>query len=187
MRKSAISLALLVCTAGLAGCQVFTAGETVSDPDPVQTRAKSGTMARAAAKDDGHGHAAKEVQPAETATASHILIRYLGSARAPADVTRSKEEAKQLAESIAKKARAPGADFGALAGQYTEDPSGKSNGGRLGTFPRGKMVPEFDTATFELSPGSVSDVIETQYGFHIIYRENWNREYLERWASAYAS
>ena len=171
MRKSAISLALLVCTAGLAGCQVFTAGETVSEPDVAQVRAKTRAIAHAKA-DDGHGHA-KEVaaEPAETATASHILIRYAGSARAPAEITRSKDEAKQLAESIAKKAQAPGADFGALAGQYTEDPSGKSNGGRLGTFTRGRMVPEFDKATFELEPGSVSGVVETQYGFHIIYRE----------------
>lgn len=176
MRKSAILLALLLSAAGLAGCQVFTAGETVSDPDPVQARAKGAAIARVSAahgKDDGHGHGATavEAEPAESATAAHILIRYAGSARAPAEITRSKEEAKQLAESIAKKARAPGADFGALAGQYTEDPSGKSNGGRLGTFTRGRMVPEFDKATFELSPGSVSDVVETQYGFHIIYRE----------------
>ncbi len=176
MRKSAILLALLGCTAGLLGCQVFTAGETVSDPDPTQVRSKGAAVARAVAahgKDDGHGHGAKEVEaePAETATAAHILIRYAGSARAPAEITRNKEEAKQLAESVAKKARAPGADFAALAEQFTEDPSGKSNGGRLGTFTRGRMVPEFDKATFELPPGGVSDVVETQFGFHIIHRE----------------
>jgi parvulin-like peptidyl-prolyl isomerase len=172
MRKSAISLALLVGSASLFGCQVFTAGETVSEPDLAQVRAKSKT--RTATKHaDSHDHGAKEVaaEPAESATASHILIRYAGSARAPAEITRSKEEAKQLAESIAKKAQAPGADFAELASQYTEDPSGKSNGGKLGTFTRDRMVPEFSKATFELSPGSVSDVVETTYGFHIIYRE----------------
>ncbi|MFT3922477.1 MAG: peptidyl-prolyl cis-trans isomerase [Myxococcales bacterium] len=173
MRKSAVLLALLACSGGLLGCQAFTAGEQVSAPDPAQVRAKTAALARAAEKKDGDAHAAKEIAPAavETATAAHILIRYAGSARAPADITRSKDDAKHLAESIDKKAKAPGADFAELANQYTEDPSGKSNGGRLGTFPRGRMVPAFDKATFELEPGSVSDVIETEYGFHIIYRE----------------
>ncbi len=172
MRNSAISLALLVCAAGLFGCQVFTAGEPVSEPDVAQARAKS--KARAAAKHaHPHEHKAKEgaAERPESATASHILIRYAGSARAPADITRSKDEAKQLAVSIAKRAQAPGADFGALARQYTEDPSGKSNGGKLGTFTRDRMVPEFSKATFELTPGSVSDPVETIYGYHIIYRE----------------
>jgi len=171
MRKSAISLALLVCAGSLFGCQVFTAGEQVSEPDLAQVRAKTAAAARASEKKLEH-HAAKEAAPeVETATAAHILIRYAGSARAAADITRSKDEARQLAESIDKKAKAPGADFAELANQYTEDPSGKGNGGRLGTFGRGRMVPEFDKATFSLEPGSVSDVIETAYGFHIIYRE----------------
>ena len=90
-------------------------------------RAKSAARAHAADKVADHGHAAKEVaaEPVESATASHILIRYAGSARAPADITRSKDEAKQLAQSIANKAKAPGADFGALASQYTEDSFGQ--------------------------------------------------------------
>jgi parvulin-like peptidyl-prolyl isomerase len=182
MRKSAFSLALLACAAGLSGCQVFTAGEQVSEPDPARARAQAPAHvdARGSAREqneahDKHGdhHAAKHAAPEapETATASHILIRYAGSMRASADITRSKEDARRLAEQIDRKAKAPGADFAALASEYTEDPSGKSNGGRLGTFGRGRMVPEFEKATFELAPGEVSDVIETPFGFHIIYRE----------------
>jgi parvulin-like peptidyl-prolyl isomerase len=175
MRKSAISLALLACAASLVGCQVFTAGESVSEPDPAQVRAKTPSRARAKADPHADAHAAKEIAPAgeapESATASHILIRYAGSMRAPADITRSKEDAKQLADSVARKAKAPGADFATLAGEYTEDPSGKTSGGRLGTFSRGRMVPEFEKATFELNPGEVSGVVETPFGFHIIYRE----------------
>ena len=59
-----------------------------------------------------------------------------------------------------------------LANEYTEDPSGKGTGGKLGTFPKGRMVPEFDKPLFALKPGETSDVIETPFGFHIIHREN---------------
>ena len=52
-----------------------------------------------------------------------------------------------------------------------EDPSGKGRGGKLGTFGRGRMVPEFDKATFALEPGQTSGVIETAFGYHIIHRE----------------
>jgi parvulin-like peptidyl-prolyl isomerase len=173
MRKYAVLLNLLACAASSAsfsGCQMFTAGENVSEPDPAQTRAKQGQTARL--KDEAHkAKEAPVAQAPETATAAHILIRYAGSMRAPADVTRSKEDARKLAEKVDALAKAPGADFAALANEYTEDPSGKGNGGRLGTFGRGRMVPEFDKATFELQPGGVSDVVESPFGFHIIYRE----------------
>jgi hypothetical protein len=157
----------------LSGCQVFTAGETVSEPDPVQVRAASDSAARPSPNPHGadpHADPHDGVAP-EVAKAAHILIRYAGSARAPADVTRSKDEARKLASEVAQKAKAPGADFTALADQYTEDPSGKGRGGSLGSFPKGRMVPEFDQATFALAPGQVSDVIETSFGYHIIRRE----------------
>jgi peptidyl-prolyl cis-trans isomerase SurA len=150
---------------------VFTAGENVSEPDPGQVRAQAAPKPR-----DHHAHEAKAKaeapeEAAETATASHILIRYAGSMRAPAEITRSQDEARRLADEVLKKARHPGADFAELANQYTEDPSGKGRGGRLGTFGRGRMVPTFDQATFALAPGEVSDVVETPFGYHIIYRE----------------
>ena len=92
--------------------------------------------------------------------------------RTTADITRNKEDARKLADDVAKKAAAQGADFTTLANEYTEDPSGKGTGGKLGTFPKGRMVPEFDQPLFALKPGETSDVIETPFGFHIIHREN---------------
>lgn len=166
MRKCAGFLAPLTL---VAGCQMFTAGESVSEPDPAQVRAKMAE--RSPHKHETKAKAAPAEAEGETATASHILIRYAGSLRAPAEITRSKEDARRLAEHVLEKARAPGADFAALANEYTEDPSGKRTGGRLGTFGRGRMVPEFNKAVFSMSPGEVSDVIETAFGFHIIYRE----------------
>jgi len=171
-RIEAISAVLVgsLAVLGCSGCQVFTAGETVSEPDPAQVR----RAAQAEKQPDPHDAPARPADPhagMEMAKASHILIRYAGSMRASADITRSKEDAKKLAEEIAQKAKAPGADFTALADQYTEDPSGKGRGGSLGTFAKGRMVPEFDTATFALSAGQVSDVVETGFGFHIIHRD----------------
>lgn len=167
MQKPAILAALLVSLSA-SGCQVFTAGETVSEPDPATARKAAPAAEKAAPAEQ-----AKQVAEApESATASHILIRYAGAMRTTADITRTKEDARKLAQEVWQKASAPGADFGALADQYTEDPSGKGRGGKLGTFPRGRMVPEFDKPLFELQPGQVSDVIETGFGFHIIHRES---------------
>jgi len=188
MRKHVISAALLVAglLPGLSACQVFTAHDKVSDPDPGQARAARGQLgskqeahpeksadlhggAKQPAAFPGHPEVADAVK--ETATAAHILIRYVGTTRAGPEVTRSKEAARKLADQVAAKAKAKGANFAALADQYTEDPSGKGRGGQLGTFERNRMVPPFDAATFALRPGETSDVVETAFGFHVIHRE----------------
>ncbi len=181
MRKYGVCAAFVGCLA-LCACQVFTAGEPVSEPDPALARKQRDELANKAHGANPHGanphganpHGAQAKEggdQGEMATASHILIRYAGATRTTPDMTRSKEDARKLAEEVANKARAPGADFAALANEYTEDPSGKGRGGKLGTFPKGRMVPEFDKPLFALKPGEVSDVIETPFGFHVIMRE----------------
>lgn len=94
----------------------------------------------------------------EQVRASHILLK-----------TEGKEDAvvKARAEEVLRQAKG-GADFGALAKKYSEDESNASNGGDLDYFGRGRMVPEFDTAVFAMQPGQISDLVKTQYGYHII-------------------
>jgi peptidyl-prolyl cis-trans isomerase C len=97
----------------------------------------------------------------ETARASHILI---GSDEKATPEERQKAKAK--AEEILRKVRG-GGDFAALAKSDSTCPSSK-DGGDLGTFTRGQMVPPFEKAVFALKPGEVSEVVETQFGYHVI-------------------
>lgn len=80
------------------------------------------------------------------------------------------KETRKKAEEILTRAR-NGEDFAKLAQEFSSDPGSKEKGGDLGWFGRGQMVPEFDQAVFALQPGEISDVVQSQYGFHIIKLE----------------
>ena len=86
----------------------------------------------------------------EQVHARHILVK-------------TEDEAKQVQERLAK-----GEAFDAVAKDVSIDPSGKSNGGDLGWFGHGQMVPEFEQAAFSLPVGKVSDPVKSQFGYHII-------------------
>jgi peptidyl-prolyl cis-trans isomerase D len=94
----------------------------------------------------------------EQIRASHILFK-----------TEGKDEAavRKVAESVLAKVKARG-DFAALAKQYTEDEASKAAGGDLDYFGRGRMVKEFEDAAWALSPGQITDLVKTNFGFHII-------------------
>jgi peptidyl-prolyl cis-trans isomerase D len=101
----------------------------------------------------------QQFQTPEQVRASHILLK-----------TEGKDEAavRKQAEDVLKQAKAPGADFAALAKKYSEDDGSKANGGDLDYFTKGRMVPEFEQAAFSLQPGQTSDLVKSQFGFHII-------------------
>jgi len=95
------------------------------------------------------------------ATVRHILL-----------MTRGKNEAEKAAlrqkmEGLRQRAL-QGEDFAQLARQYTEDPGSKENGGLYTNFQRGDMVKAFDDAAFTVPIGEISDIIETEFGYHIL-------------------
>lgn len=89
-------------------------------------------------------------KPEDEVKARHILV-----------------DSKAKAQELSQKIKA-GADFAELAKQNSGDPGSKEQGGDLGFFVRGQMVPQFEEAAFSLKPGEVSEPFETQFGWHIV-------------------
>lgn len=106
-----------------------------------------------------------DYQEPEMLKARHILVKVAQDAEPEAA---KKAEAKIL--SLKQKIDS-GEDFARVAKNSSEDSGTKENGGDLGFFSRGQMVPEFEKAAFSLNNGQVSDIVKTQYGYHLIKAE----------------
>lgn len=102
----------------------------------------------------------------DSVKASHILVTYQGS-QLGAGVSRSQEEAQALADSIAGVVRSDNSKFAELASEYSADSSNKEEGGDLGYFAPGVMIPAFDNYVFDNSTGDVG-VVETPLGYHVV-------------------
>jgi peptidyl-prolyl cis-trans isomerase D len=100
----------------------------------------------------------QQYQTPEQVRASHILLK-----------TEGKDEAavRKRAEALLAQVKG-GANFADLARKESEDEGSQKTGGDLGLFGRGRMVPEFETAAFAMEPGQTSDIVRSQFGFHII-------------------
>ncbi|WP_213803258.1 peptidylprolyl isomerase [Granulicella sp. dw_53] len=106
-----------------------------------------------------------QYQVKEQVKVRHILIAVPSGADAKTDAA-----AKSKAEDLLKQIKT-GGNFADLASKNSDDPGSKVQGGELGWLDRGKTVPEFDKAAFTLSPGQTSDLIKTQFGYHILQVE----------------
>lgn len=107
----------------------------------------------------------------EKVKARHILIAPKGSPAAPKDGPQLTDEAaKAKAESI-RAALVAGADFAETAKKESSDTGSGANGGELGSFSHGQMVPEFDQAAFAAKVGDITPVVKTAFGYHIIQVE----------------
>lgn len=104
----------------------------------------------------------KAQQPRRPATVSFraVIVR-------PQPSPQARAAARAQADSILLAIRT-GADFATMATRFSDDPGSAQDGGDLGWFRRGRMVPEFEAAAFRLRPGQISNVVETPFGFHII-------------------
>jgi peptidyl-prolyl cis-trans isomerase D len=106
-----------------------------------------------------------QYQVKEQVKVRHILIAVPAGADAKTDAA-----AKAKAEDILKQIKA-GGNFADLASKNSDDPGSKTQGGELGWLDRGKTVPEFDKEAFTLAPGQTSDLVKTQFGYHILQVE----------------
>ena len=151
------------------------AAELTRDLDPTDEEVRAYHEAHAADAD---------AQQPERVTGEHILINARpgvlaarleeteglrpGTPAMDAAVARETAAARVRAETVRQRAAAPGADFGALARQESEDPGSRGAGGSLGIFARGVHPPALDDAFFALQPGEISPVVQTEYGFHVL-------------------
>ena len=104
----------------------------------------------------------------EQVKARHILIAFKGSPAAQkSKKSLTDAEAKAKAEELRKKLVA-GASFAELAKKESDDIESGKNGGDLGAFGRGQMVPEFEQAVFNAKPGEITPVVKTQFGYHVV-------------------
>lgn len=106
----------------------------------------------------------------ETVEVSHILFRVQDDSK--------DAEVKARAEAVLKRIKA-GEDFTELAKKYSEDPGSAEQGGYLGIIHRGQTVRAFEDAAFSLNPGEVSDLVRTEFGYHIILVSQKNTPTLE--------
>lgn len=93
-------------------------------------------------------------------SAQHILFKTQD--KKPEEIEALRQKAREILDRAKK-----GEDFASLAKQFSED-SSAANGGDLGSFQRGQMAPEFERTAFTLGPGAISDLVQTQFGIHII-------------------
>jgi peptidyl-prolyl cis-trans isomerase NIMA-interacting 1 len=111
----------------------------------------------------------KRTPEPEAVTIKHVLVKYKGSKRAEAGVTRTREQACLRALEARDKVRG-GADFEAVVREYSDEPGAATRGGLVGAVHRAEVEPPFADAAFELEPNQLSDVVETEFGFHVLLR-----------------
>jgi hypothetical protein len=163
-----LSIALTGCNGNKTPPPAGTATATAASAAPTGS-------AKAAASVSGTASAAPSGSAAllperEIAGASQILVAYKGAEMAPKTVTRSKEDAKKRAEEALSKIKKDKMPFEEAVKTYSDDAASAKIGGALGNFEKNAMPEAFSKATFAMKVGDISDVVETQRGFHIIKR-----------------
>jgi peptidyl-prolyl cis-trans isomerase C len=116
----------------------------------------------------------------ETVTARHILIRFAGSAVPMRAEQKDLTDAEALAKAQDLRAKiVAGGSFEDLAKAESDDTGSGANGGALGEFTRGRMVPQFEEAAFKLAVNEVSEPIKTQFGYHVIQVQKHDTKSIE--------
>jgi peptidyl-prolyl cis-trans isomerase NIMA-interacting 1 len=113
---------------------------------------------------------AASAKPRDWIIVQHVLVSYKGVKRAKSGITRSKAEARELAQKLREQALKPDEDFTELVKKHSDDPAAIERLGSTGKMRRGDMTKTFEDAAFKLNLDEISPVVETPFGFHIIKR-----------------
>jgi hypothetical protein len=164
MKKLTVLAPLVIATAGaLASTQCGGGAPSPAAPGASANSPAAACFAIAGAK--------RQRNPGEPSKISvrHVLVQYTGSKNSRPPVSRSREEACLRALQARDELRG-GADFVEVVKKYSDEPGAASRSGSLGTIERKDAAPPFADAAFELHPKEFSDVVETDFGFHVIMR-----------------
>jgi parvulin-like peptidyl-prolyl isomerase len=172
----------------LAALSVGACGGGAQETPPAKTEAAPAPTASAAAAPDTSKEDAAKAEAIELClatanakrakfsgeppkvTVKHILVKYKGAKNADGSITRSREEACLRAAEARDKMVKDGADFDEVVKQYSEEAGAGTRGGMLGSIERKDVEKPFADAAFELGVNQLSDVVETPFGFHLIFR-----------------
>lgn len=166
MRPAA--LVLFLSTFPLACASAPPAGSGAA-PDKDAKQAAPETPAEKCLALAGAARERKADEPAKVGV-RHVLVRYKGAKNAPESITRTREEACLRALEARDKILAQTADFDQAVKDYSDEAGAAERRGSMGTLERREMTPPFADAAMELSIGQMSDVVETEFGFHLILR-----------------
>jgi NIMA-interacting peptidyl-prolyl cis-trans isomerase 1 len=131
--------------------------------------AASTSAASASSVPAGSSSAAAKAPARKYVIARHILIQWMGCKAADAKIVRTKEQAHAVAEEVLRRLKA-GEEFTRVVLDYSDEPNAGRRGGSLPPFGRGTMDKQFETVAFALTPGELSGIVETPFGFHVIQR-----------------
>jgi protein-export membrane protein SecD len=150
----------------------FIDGNILKDIYDWAVKAKDGDVSPSILKSPDGLNVAKRISQKngdKLVSASHLLLCYKGASGCD-NPQYTKQEAKAKIDEI--KAQATTQNFADLVKQYSTEPGAKERAGDLGKFGKGQMVPEFEKVAFEMASGAISDVVETQFGYHLIYKKS---------------
>jgi hypothetical protein len=153
---------VLACVVACGGAQQTTAQSQTQSTAGADTPAGK-CLSVADAKRD------KRPDEPEKVTVKHLLVKWSGSKRAPASITRTREEACLRAQEARAKLE-KGTSFGDVVKEYSDEEGAGTREGMVGSVKRAEVAPQFADAAFELHVGDVSYVVETDFGFHVIMR-----------------
>jgi NIMA-interacting peptidyl-prolyl cis-trans isomerase 1 len=161
-----VVLALVATSAVvLPGCTTL-----ATSPAHVGGTLATGALERAEREDAALEATAKAIaREPKSIRARHLLVMHEGSERKPPSIKRSRADAKARAEE-ALAAVQKGTPFEQVVARYSDEPGAAERGGDLDRFEKKDMTKAFSDAAFRLAVGEISDVVETQFGFHVIQR-----------------